>query len=93
MWQYRRTAAFNDADAATAARLAAGTGTGIANALTLMRHRFIADTLQRSCRCARPPGSARGAAGISREQWDEDRVLRDAVLCLTTRPTEYRAGR
>ena len=48
------SAAFNDADAATAARLAAGTGTGIANALTLMRHRFIADTLQRSLLAAEP---------------------------------------
>ena len=45
---------FSDADAATAARLAAGTGTGIANALTLMRHRFIADTLQRSLLAAEP---------------------------------------
>jgi hypothetical protein len=48
------SAAFDDADAATAARLAAGTGTGIANALTLMRHRFIADTLQRSLLAAEP---------------------------------------
>jgi hypothetical protein len=48
------SAAFNDADAATAARLAAGTGTGIANALTLMRHRFIADTLQDSLLAAEP---------------------------------------
>jgi serine phosphatase RsbU (regulator of sigma subunit) len=47
-------AAFTDADAATAARLAAGTGTGIANALTLMRHRFIADTLQHSLLAAEP---------------------------------------
>jgi hypothetical protein len=45
---------FSDGDAATAARLAAGTGTGIANALTLMRHRFIADTLQRSLLAAEP---------------------------------------
>jgi Stage II sporulation protein E (SpoIIE) len=54
---FARTAgsgAFNDADAATAVRLAAGTGTGIANALTLMRHRFIADTLQRSLLAAEP---------------------------------------
>ncbi|MGD0068061.1 MAG: PP2C family protein-serine/threonine phosphatase [Streptosporangiaceae bacterium] len=48
------SAAFNDADAATAARLAAGTGTGIANAQTLMRHRFIADALQRSLLAAEP---------------------------------------
>lgn len=48
------SAAFSDADAATAARLAAGTGTGIANALTLMRHRFVADTLQRSLLAAEP---------------------------------------
>ena len=47
-------APFNDEDAATAARLAAGTGTGIANALTLMRHRFIADTVQRSLLAAEP---------------------------------------
>src|SRR5580692_1253508 len=48
------SAAFNDADAATAARLAASTGTGIANAMTLIRHRFIADTLQRSLLAAEP---------------------------------------
>jgi serine phosphatase RsbU (regulator of sigma subunit) len=48
------SAAFTDADVATATRLAAGTGTGIANALTLMRHRFIADTLQRSLLAAEP---------------------------------------
>jgi len=48
------SAAFNAADIAAAARLAAGTGTGIANALTLMRHRFIADTLQRSLLAAEP---------------------------------------
>jgi Stage II sporulation protein E (SpoIIE)/GAF domain len=47
-------AAFRDADVATAARLAADAGTGIANALTLMRHRFIADTLQRSLLAAEP---------------------------------------
>jgi hypothetical protein len=46
--------AFTDADAATAARLAAATGTGLANALTLMRHRSIADTLQRSLLAAEP---------------------------------------
>jgi serine phosphatase RsbU (regulator of sigma subunit) len=48
------SAAFDDADVATAVRLAGDTGTGIANALTLMRHRFIADTLQRSLLAAEP---------------------------------------
>ena len=48
------SATFNDADADAAARLAPGTGTGIANALTLMRHRFIADTLQASLLAAEP---------------------------------------
>jgi Stage II sporulation protein E (SpoIIE)/GAF domain len=48
------SAAFNNAEARTAARLAAGMGTGIANALTLIRHRFIADTLQRSLLAAEP---------------------------------------
>lgn len=54
---FARTAdapAFNDADVAAAVRLGADTGTGIANALTLMRHRFIADTLQRSLLAAEP---------------------------------------
>jgi Stage II sporulation protein E (SpoIIE)/GAF domain len=45
---------FNDADVATAARLAASTGHGIANAATLTRHRRIADTLQRSMLAAEP---------------------------------------
>ncbi len=49
-----RSAPFNDADAVTAVRLAASAGTGIANALTLMRHRFIADTLQGSLLAAEP---------------------------------------
>ncbi len=49
-----RWAVFNEADAATAVRLAAGAGTGIANALTLMRHRFIADMLQGSLLAAEP---------------------------------------
>jgi hypothetical protein len=49
-----RSAAFTDADAATAVRLAADTGTGIANAVTLMRHRIIADTLQNSLLAAEP---------------------------------------
>jgi Stage II sporulation protein E (SpoIIE)/GAF domain len=48
------SAAFDDADVAAAVRLAGDTGTGIANALTLMRHRFIADTLQRSLLAAEP---------------------------------------
>jgi hypothetical protein len=48
------SAAFGDADVTTAARLAAGTGTGIANALTLLRQRSIADTLQRSLLAAEP---------------------------------------
>ena len=48
------SAAFGDADVATALRLAAGTGAGMANALTLMRDRFIADTLQRSLLAAEP---------------------------------------
>jgi Stage II sporulation protein E (SpoIIE)/GAF domain len=47
--------AFDAANVALAARLAAGTGTGIANALTLMRHRLIADTLQHSLLAAPPP--------------------------------------
>jgi hypothetical protein len=53
------SAAFSDADTAAAARLAAGTGTGIANALTLMRHRFIADTLQASLLAAEPAAPRR----------------------------------
>jgi stage II sporulation SpoE-like protein/GAF domain-containing protein len=48
------SAAFSDADVTTAARLAAGTGTGIANALTLLRQRSIADTLQQSLLAAKP---------------------------------------
>ena len=48
------SAAFNDADVAAAVRLAADAGTGIANALTLMRNRLIADTLQRSLLAAEP---------------------------------------
>jgi hypothetical protein len=49
-----RSAAFGDADAAAAVRLADDTGTGIANALTLMRDRSIVDTLQRSLLAAEP---------------------------------------
>ena len=48
------SAAFSDADVTTAARLAAGTGTGVANALTLLRQRSIADTLQQSLLAAEP---------------------------------------
>jgi hypothetical protein len=48
------SAAFSDADVTMAAPLAAGTGTGIANALTLLRHRSIADTLQQSLLAAKP---------------------------------------
>jgi serine phosphatase RsbU (regulator of sigma subunit) len=48
------SAVFTGADARAVTRLAAGTGTGIANALTLMRHRFIADTLQRNLLAAEP---------------------------------------
>ena len=47
-------AAFSNADVTTAARLAAGAGTGIANALTLLRQRTIADTLQHSLLAAEP---------------------------------------
>jgi stage II sporulation SpoE-like protein/GAF domain-containing protein len=47
-------AAFSSADVVTATRLAAGAGTGIANALTLLRQRTIADTLQHSLLAAEP---------------------------------------
>jgi serine phosphatase RsbU (regulator of sigma subunit) len=49
-----RSEAFSQANAATAVRLAAGAGAGITNALTLMRHRFMAETLQRSLLAAEP---------------------------------------
>lgn len=52
-----RTAAsgpFTDADIAAASRVAGGAGTGIANALTLMRQRSVAETLQRSLLAASP---------------------------------------
>lgn len=45
---------FSDADVSKAARLAAGTATGITNALALLRQRSIADTLQRSLLAAEP---------------------------------------
>jgi hypothetical protein len=48
------SAAFSDADVTTAARLAADTGTGVANALTLLRQRSIADTLQQSLLAVEP---------------------------------------
>ena len=47
--------AFGGSDTATAARLGAQTGTAIVNALTLMRHRSIADALQRGLLAAEPP--------------------------------------
>lgn len=47
-------APFGAGDVATASRLAAGAGTGIANALTLLRQRTIADTLQHSLLAAEP---------------------------------------
>ena len=49
------TAAFCDSDAATAGRLAARAGTGITNALTLMRQQSVADALQRGLLAAEPP--------------------------------------
>jgi serine phosphatase RsbU (regulator of sigma subunit) len=51
--------AFTEEDAGTAARLAAHAGTGIANALTLMRQRSIAEALQRGltvCELPAPSG-------------------------------------
>jgi hypothetical protein len=46
--------AFSDEDVAAAAGLAAGAGSGIANALTLLRERSLADTLQQSLLAAEP---------------------------------------
>ncbi len=46
--------AFSDRDAATAARLGAQAGTGIANALALIGQRSIADALQRGLLAAKP---------------------------------------
>ncbi|MGD0557453.1 MAG: SpoIIE family protein phosphatase [Streptosporangiaceae bacterium] len=54
---FARTAgspAFSDADVTAATRLAAVTGTGIANALTLLRQQSVADTLQQSLIAAEP---------------------------------------
>lgn len=48
-------AAFGDSDLATAARLADGAGTGIANALTLLRQQSSADALLRGLLAAEPP--------------------------------------
>ena len=47
--------AFTDGDVAAAVRLCGQAGTGIANALDLMRQRSIADALQRGLRAAVPP--------------------------------------
>jgi hypothetical protein len=46
--------AFSDRDAEAAARLGAQAGTGIVNALTLIRQRSIADALQRGLLAAKP---------------------------------------
>jgi Stage II sporulation protein E (SpoIIE)/GAF domain len=46
---------FSEADTATAVRLAAHAGTGIANAVKLMRQRSIADALQRGLLVSEPP--------------------------------------
>ncbi|MBO0804870.1 MAG: SpoIIE family protein phosphatase [Nocardiopsaceae bacterium] len=48
------SSAFDDADVAEAVRLAAGAGTGIANTVTLLRQRSIADALQHSMLAAEP---------------------------------------
>ncbi len=50
----RGTAGFRDSDAELVTRLAAQAGTGIANALTLMRQRSMADALQRGLLAAKP---------------------------------------
>jgi catechol 2,3-dioxygenase-like lactoylglutathione lyase family enzyme len=47
--------AFSRREIATAARLGAQAGTAIVNALTLMRHRSIANALQRGLLAAEPP--------------------------------------
>jgi hypothetical protein len=57
---------FSEGDAVTAARLAAHAGTGIANAVKLIRQRSIADALQRGLQVSRPPmpsGSSLEVAG------------------------------
>ncbi len=53
------TPEFCDGDAEAVARLAAQAGTGIANTLTLMRQRSIADALQRGLLAAKPPAPSR----------------------------------
>jgi hypothetical protein len=55
----RGTRGFCDTDAEAAARLASQAGAGIANTLTLMRQRSIADALQRGLLAAKPPVPAR----------------------------------
>jgi hypothetical protein len=50
----RTAASFNDTDVTAIGGLAAGTGTGINNVLTLLRQRSIADTLQQSLVAAEP---------------------------------------
>jgi hypothetical protein len=55
----RGTPGFDDNDARLIARLAAQAGTGIANTLTLMRQRSMADALQRGLLAAKPPKPAR----------------------------------
>jgi hypothetical protein len=49
-----RSVSFGDVDIAATGRLADGAATGIANAMTLMRQRSIADSLQRSLLAAEP---------------------------------------
>jgi GAF domain-containing protein len=48
------SAGFSDADAAVAARLAAGTGAGISSTLALLREQSLAETLQHSLLAAEP---------------------------------------
>jgi hypothetical protein len=55
----RATSGFGEGDAEAAARLAAQAGTGIANTLTLMRQRSMADALQRGLLAAKPPMPSR----------------------------------
>jgi hypothetical protein len=55
----RGTRGFGDSDAQAVARLAGQAGTGIANTLTLMRQRSIADALQRGLLAAKPPAPSR----------------------------------
>ncbi len=55
----RGTPAFSDGDTELIARLAAQAGTGIANTLTLLRQRPMADALQRGLLAAKPVAPAR----------------------------------